>query len=55
MAGGKLVATGTPSFLKDKFGTGYTLTVSKKPTCETANVAALVQKHVPNSDVKTDM
>jgi ABC-type multidrug transport system ATPase subunit len=55
MAAGKLVAAGTPSFLKEKFGTGYTLTVSKKQGCQTKKVLDLVQTHVDESGIKTDM
>ncbi|KAL4489354.1 hypothetical protein ABPG72_019009 [Tetrahymena utriculariae] len=56
MADGQLVCLGKPLFLKNKFGTGYNLTVVKKnPTDNSQPIIDLVKKHVNTAEVLSDV
>jgi ATP-binding cassette subfamily A (ABC1) protein 3 len=46
MKHGALQCCGSPLYLKEKFGSGYTLTASKGPAFDAARMAALVQQSV---------
>ena len=56
MAEGKLKCLGSPLFLKTKFGIGYSLTMVKKDiNVPSQPIQALIQKHVPQSNVLSDV
>ncbi|XP_040213417.1 ATP-binding cassette sub-family A member 12 [Rana temporaria] len=59
---GGLRCCGTPMFLKEKFGSGYHLTLTKKfpnqkddRLCDTERVTALIQSHIPEATLKEDV
>ncbi|XP_063285490.1 uncharacterized protein LOC134571247 [Pelobates fuscus] len=59
---GGLRCVGSPLFLKEKFGTGYHLTLTKKfasredeKSCNTERVTALIQSHIPEANLKEDV
>ncbi|XP_069839304.1 glucosylceramide transporter ABCA12 isoform X2 [Dendropsophus ebraccatus] len=59
---GGLKCCGTPRFLKEKFGTGYRLTLTKKfpsqkdeQVCESERVTDLIQSHIPEAILKEDV
>ncbi|KAG9477530.1 hypothetical protein GDO78_002762, partial [Eleutherodactylus coqui] len=59
---GGLKCSGTPRFLKEKFGSGYRLTLTKKfsnqkdkNACNSENVTALIQSHIPEAKLKEDV
>ncbi|XP_053326902.1 glucosylceramide transporter ABCA12 [Spea bombifrons] len=59
---GGLKCCGSPMFLKDRFGSGYHLTLTKKyPTqetdgqCNSEEVTALIQSHIPEARLKEDV
>ncbi|XP_073489680.1 glucosylceramide transporter ABCA12 [Aquarana catesbeiana] len=59
---GGLRCCGTPMFLKEKFGSGYHLTLTKKfpnqkndRLCESERVTALIQSHIPEATLKEDV
>ncbi|XP_058169397.1 phospholipid-transporting ATPase ABCA3-like [Anopheles ziemanni] len=49
---GELVAFGTPLFLKQRYGKGYTLKLLKGPEFDADGIWKLVQQHVPKSTVR---
>ncbi|KAL4490757.1 hypothetical protein ABPG72_021811 [Tetrahymena utriculariae] len=56
MADGQLVCMGKPLFLKNKFGTGYNLTVVKKnPTDDSQPIINLVKKHINTAVILSDV
>jgi len=56
MAEGKLKCLGSPLFLKTKFGIGYNLTMVKKDiNVHSEPIKTLIQKHVPESNVLSDV
>ncbi|XP_075175813.1 glucosylceramide transporter ABCA12 [Anomaloglossus baeobatrachus] len=59
---GGLKCCGTPRFLKEKFGSGYRLTLTKKfpeqtddNVCDSQRVTALIQSHIPQATLKEDV
>ncbi|XP_063285489.1 glucosylceramide transporter ABCA12 [Pelobates fuscus] len=59
---GRLRCCGSPFYLKEKFGTGYHLTLTKKFSsrederqCNTEIVTALIQSHIPEANLKEDV
>ncbi|KAM5151867.1 LOW QUALITY PROTEIN: glucosylceramide transporter ABCA12 [Mantella aurantiaca] len=59
---GGLRCCGTPLFLKEKFGSGYHLTITKKFTnqkdnrfCDSERVTSLIQSHIPEATLKEDV
>ncbi|XP_078536724.1 glucosylceramide transporter ABCA12 [Lissotriton helveticus] len=59
---GGLKCCGSPFFLKEKFGEGYHLTLTKKykdrdtdQHCNTEAVTALIQSHIPEAYLKEDI
>jgi ATP-binding cassette subfamily A (ABC1) protein 3 len=56
---GKLRCLGSPLFLKNRYGVGYTLTITKKldvaSTEHSGRVGALITKFVPNATVLSDV
>ncbi|EAR81921.2 ABC transporter family protein (macronuclear) [Tetrahymena thermophila SB210] len=56
MADGQLVCLGKPLFLKNKFGTGYNLTIVKKyPTDNSQPIIDFVKKHIKTAEVLSDV
>ncbi|XP_075141496.1 glucosylceramide transporter ABCA12, partial [Leptodactylus fuscus] len=59
---GGLKCCGTPRFLKERFGSGYHLTLTKKfpnkkdeSICDSEQVTALIQSHIPEASLKEDV
>ncbi|KAG8559120.1 hypothetical protein GDO81_017250 [Engystomops pustulosus] len=59
---GGLKCCGTPLFLKEKFGSGYRLTLTKmfpnkkdESVCDSEKVTALIQSHIPEAILKEDV
>lgn len=53
---GKLICSGSSSFLKNKFGVGYNLTIVKEDTTvETQPIIDLVMKHIPEAKKVSDV
>ncbi|XP_066478185.1 glucosylceramide transporter ABCA12 [Tiliqua scincoides] len=60
---GGLKCCGSPFYLKEKFGSGYHLTLTKKKTpalslaeeCDTSAVTAMIQSHLPEAYLKEDI
>ncbi|XP_072274644.1 glucosylceramide transporter ABCA12 [Pyxicephalus adspersus] len=59
---GGLKCSGTPMFLKEKFGSGYHLTLTKKfpnqmddRMCDSEKVTDLIQSHIPEAKLKEDV
>ncbi|XP_029463774.1 ATP-binding cassette sub-family A member 12 [Rhinatrema bivittatum] len=59
---GGLKCCGSPLYLKEKFGDGYHLTLTKKyrnlestNLCDTEAVTALIQSHIPEASLKEDI
>jgi len=46
---GEVVACGTSLFLKNRYGVGYTLTITKKENADTKAIEECVSKHVPKA------
>ena len=63
--GGKLVppsytlpqirCCGSSVFLKNRYGVGYTMTMSKLAGCSSDSVVSLVHQHVPEAEVTSDV
>ena len=46
---------GTSSFLKDRFGIGYHMTMVKEAVCDTKVVEQVVTAHVPSAKVSEQL
>lgn len=55
MAKGDLKCVGTPFFLKKRFGVGYRLVCVKGPHCSSAAMTSLLQSHIPDIQIETDI
>lgn len=55
MAGGTLQCVGSSFFLKKRYGAGYYLTLEKSPHCDVMKVTELLRKHIPNTQVDTNV
>jgi ATP-binding cassette, subfamily A (ABC1), member 3 len=55
MASGDLKAVGSSFFLKKKFGVGYRLICVKESGCNPDNVTTLLQKHISEVEIKTNI
>ncbi|KAL4488927.1 hypothetical protein ABPG72_005714 [Tetrahymena utriculariae] len=56
MADGKIVCLGRPLFLKNRFGTGYNLTIVKKnPTDNSQPIKEFIQKFIPQAKILSDV
>eukprot|EP00002_Diphylleia_rotans_P008603 TRINITY_DN1856_c0_g1_i5.p1 TRINITY_DN1856_c0_g1~~TRINITY_DN1856_c0_g1_i5.p1 ORF type:complete len:1310 (-),score=247.31 TRINITY_DN1856_c0_g1_i5:79-4008(-) len=51
MSGGRVAACGSPLFLKNKFGHGYTLTMVKQPKCRENNVTGFLKGYVRDASL----
>ncbi|XP_049759997.1 ATP-binding cassette sub-family A member 17-like [Elephas maximus indicus] len=55
MAKGELQCCGSSLFLKQKYGSGYYMTLVRKPQCDTEEIAHLIYHHVPNAVLEASM
>ncbi|XP_078056586.1 ATP-binding cassette sub-family A member 13-like [Mustelus asterias] len=58
---GHLKCSGSPAYLKEQYGQGYSLSISKKPSivgsdesCDVGLVTSLVKQHIPQAFLKQD-
>uniref|UniRef100_UPI00358EF626 phospholipid-transporting ATPase ABCA3-like isoform X2 n=1 Tax=Myxine glutinosa TaxID=7769 RepID=UPI00358EF626 len=51
MAAGHLQCSGSPLFLKSRYGVGYRLVLVKTPGCQEHAVERLVRRHVPSAQI----
>ncbi|KAL1779811.1 ATP-binding cassette sub-family A member 17 isoform X1 [Sigmodon hispidus] len=49
MAKGELQCCGSPTFLKQKFGAGYYMTLIKTPLCDTVKLSSVIYHHIPSA------
>ncbi|XP_031208514.1 ATP-binding cassette sub-family A member 17 isoform X2 [Mastomys coucha] len=49
MAKGELQCCGSPSFLKQKYGAGYYVTIMKTPLCNISKLTKVVYHHIPSA------
>lgn len=54
MASGRLQCVGSPYFLKQHYGVGYTLVVVKTRQFQIDLCTAIIGKHIPGTTVKED-
>lgn len=54
MASGRLQCVGSPYFLKQHYGVGYTLVIVKTENFQTEYCTALIGKYIPGTVVKED-
>ncbi|XP_059827445.1 ATP-binding cassette sub-family A member 13-like [Hypanus sabinus] len=59
LEGGQLKCCGSPTYLKEQYGHGYSLIISKKPSaegsdesCDVGLVTSLVKEHIPQAFLK---
>ncbi|KAG8188878.1 hypothetical protein JTE90_018283 [Oedothorax gibbosus] len=55
MANGEVQCCGSPLFLKKKYGAGYHLVMVKEAACDVSIVTKLVQSHVPNAEMSSNI
>ncbi|XP_067138203.1 LOW QUALITY PROTEIN: phospholipid-transporting ATPase ABCA3-like [Centruroides vittatus] len=55
MADGSLKCCGSSIFLKRKFGTGYHLHISKGSSCNVEEVTNIIQSHIPEASVLSNL
>lgn len=51
---GLLWCSGSPDFLRERFGAGYSIRITKEPGCVGAVIEELFKKHMPQTVVKQD-
>ncbi|XP_077553338.1 phospholipid-transporting ATPase ABCA3-like [Haemaphysalis longicornis] len=54
MANGQIRCLGSPTFLKNRFGSGYHLLINKLPGCKTRAIEKLLRKHSPKVKLRSD-
>nr|CAI5856712.1 unnamed protein product [Callosobruchus analis] len=54
MSGGELKCCGSSFFLKKRFGSGYTLTIDKGPSCDVSHITSLLKSFVPEVKLTAD-
>ncbi|KAK8775883.1 hypothetical protein V5799_030768 [Amblyomma americanum] len=54
MANGRIRCGGSPTFLKQRFGTGYHMQINKLPKCNIAGIELLLKKYAPKAKRQTD-
>ncbi|XP_070378311.1 phospholipid-transporting ATPase ABCA3-like isoform X1 [Dermacentor albipictus] len=55
MANGRIRCCGGPTFLKQRFGTGYRMNITKMPRrCQVATITTLLRKYAPKARVQSD-
>ncbi|KAM6914527.1 phospholipid-transporting ATPase ABCA3 [Lycodopsis pacificus] len=53
MAGGELQCSGSPLFLKSKYGAGYHMVIVKDALCNVSEITRLVHMYVPNATLES--
>ncbi|XP_059204278.1 phospholipid-transporting ATPase ABCA3 [Centropristis striata] len=53
MAGGELQCSGSPLFLKNKYGAGYHMVIVKDALCNVSEITRLVHMYVPNATLES--
>ncbi|CAG5059697.1 unnamed protein product, partial [Parnassius apollo] len=54
MSSGRLQCVGSPYFLKQHYGVGYTLVVVKKENFSSEKCTEIINKYIPNTTIKED-
>ncbi|XP_077512893.1 phospholipid-transporting ATPase ABCA3-like [Amblyomma americanum] len=54
MSNGRIRCTGSPAFLKQRFGTGYRMRIHKGPKCDVTGIEKLLRKHAPKARLQSD-
>lgn len=54
MSSGRLQCVGSPYFLKQHYGVGYTLVVVKKDDFSPEMCTDIINKYIPNTSIKED-
>jgi len=52
MGEGNIMTCGTPSFLKDKYGVGYSLNIVKKDEGDSKALCSLIKGKIPSAEVE---
>ncbi|XP_021005007.1 ATP-binding cassette sub-family A member 17 isoform X2 [Mus caroli] len=55
LAKGELQCCGSPSFLKQKYGAGYYMTIIKSPLCDTSKLYEVIYHHIPNAVLESSI
>ncbi|EDL22309.1 mCG132071, partial [Mus musculus] len=55
LAKGELQCCGSPSFLKQKYGAGYYMTIIKTPLCDTSKLSEVIYHHIPNAVLESNI
>lgn len=56
MGGGKMICSGSSVFLKNHFGVGYSITLTKQsPDVDSNPIYQLIKKHVPGAQILTNV
>ncbi len=56
MGEGRLICSGSSIFLKNRFGVGYSLTISKvSPEADSNTILETIKKHVPGALITTNV
>ena len=55
MSEGRLQCAGSSHFLKEQYGVGYHLTIAKREGCISGDVIDVVEQHIPDSRVMSDV
>nr|XP_034363568.1 ATP-binding cassette sub-family A member 17 [Arvicanthis niloticus] len=55
LAKGELQCCGSPSFLKQKYGAGYYMTIIKTPLCDTSKLSKVIYRHIPNAILESSI
>ncbi|KAL3242944.1 hypothetical protein MRX96_047665, partial [Rhipicephalus microplus] len=51
---GRIRCAGSPTFLKQRFNTGYRMLIYKSPTCDVSRIEMLLRKYAPKVKLQTD-
>ncbi|XP_077486805.1 phospholipid-transporting ATPase ABCA3-like [Amblyomma americanum] len=54
MANGQIRCGGSPTFLKQRFGTGYRMKIHKLPSCKLLAIELLLRKYSPKARLQSD-
>ncbi|KAH6921804.1 hypothetical protein HPB50_005003 [Hyalomma asiaticum] len=54
MANGRIRCSGSPTFLKHRFGTGYHMKINKLPTCKIADIEKLLENYAAKVKRQSD-
>nr|XP_037289980.1 LOW QUALITY PROTEIN: ATP-binding cassette sub-family A member 3-like [Rhipicephalus microplus] len=51
---GRIRCAGSPTFLKQRFNTGYRMLIYKSPTCDVSRIEMLLRKYAPKVKLQSD-